>query len=339
MNLQKLTEKILGKGGRISVEISLVIMQVGICIAILIFATKFLNYVVCGLEMNDYCNNDYFLAIFTAMIVIPLSFISNMHYFYYPSLLATFFIFANIVMQLFFNYQQIETLTSDEIFNRMKVFNFSELPKFFGVATYAFEGIGCIFSVRSSMKKPSNFLSILKTQMTLVTILYAIFPGSSELAYGQDTKEIILFNIPITYRICLGVQGLYVLAQLFGFPVQLHPVVNILESSKTFKNILFDKNGNNKNMLLRFGIRVILIIFMLTIAITTKSFNNFLNLLGSGVFVYLGYLLPIISYHFYFKSRVSKIFTVFNCIAFPISLVLGVIGVTISIQTIISDSE
>jgi len=338
LSLQALVGKIAGLAAKRSVEVSLIIMQLGVGVAILIFASQFLDYVLCGLEMEQYCGNKIFIGGFVALFVIPLSFITNMHYFYYPSLMATFFIFANVVMQLYYNFDKMRSVDPDILYARMKEFHIEELPKFFGVATYAYEGIGVIFSVRSSMQNPSNFKNVLRIQMLIITFLYSFFPGTSELAFGEETQEIILFNLPISNRICLFIQSLYVLAQLFGFPVQLVPVFGILENSG-IKKYLFDKEGKPKNLFLRFGLRVVLILFMLFIALMTKSLNDFLNLLGSCVFVYLGYLVPIAVYHMHFRKRASKLYTVFNIFAFPVSLVLGGIGVVLSLKQMINPEE
>jgi len=275
------------------------------------------------------------IGISVALIVIPLSFISNMHYFYYPSLFATFFILANITQQFIYNFKNLGGVSFNDVLSAFGTFNLKELPGFFGVATYAFEGIGVIFSVRSSMQRPDKFQNILRAQMLLITFLYTVFPATSELAYGQDTQEIILFNLPIDNHLLLSIQSLYVIAQLFGFPVQLHPVFHIMETSKSCRDWFYDRKGRPKGALLKFSIRVILIVLMVTIALTTKSFNNFLNLLGSGVFVYLGYLLPITLYHLHFKHRASKFFTAVNILAFPISVVLGITGIYVSIKEMV----
>jgi len=339
LNVQMVTKKILGKGGKLSVEISLIIMQIGIAIAILIFATKFLNYVVCGFGLTEYCDNYLMIGIAVALVVIPLSFINNMHYFYYPSLFATFFILANITQQFIYNFKNFGNISFSDVLQGLTTFHLEELPGFFGVATYAFEGIGVIFSVRSSMQRPDKFQNILRAQMFLITLLYTVFPATSELAYGEKTREIILFNLPITNHVCLSIQSLYVVAQLFGFPVQLHPVFHILETSKSCRGWFYDRKGQPKGALLKCAIRIILIVLMVTIALTTKSFNNFLNLLGSGVFVYLGYLLPIVLYHLHFKKRASKFFTAVNCVAFPISVVLGITGIYVSIKEMVNPSD
>jgi len=334
LSLQSLVGRLMGKAGKRSVEVSLIIMQLGVGIAILIFASQFLDYVLCGLDMEQYCGNKVFIGGFVAMVVIPLSFITNMHYFYYPSLLATFFILANVVMQLYYNFDKMSEIDTNILYDRMKEFHIEELPKFFGVATYAYEGIGVLFSVRSSMQTPGSFRNVLRVNMIIITLLYTFFPGTSELAFGEETQEIILFNLPITNKVCLSIMSLYVVAQLFGFPVQLVPVFSIMENTG-MRKYLFDEEGKPKNLILRFGLRILLISAMLYIALKTKSLNDFLNLLGSCVFVYLGYLIPIIIYHMHFKGKASKLYTVFNVIAFPVSLVLGGIGVVLSLRTMI----
>jgi len=248
--------------------------------------------------------------------------------------MATFFICANVIVQITYNFNILLFHESgfDTVWERMSDFNFSKLPLFFGVATYAFEGIGILFGVRSSMGRPAKFSKIFKIQMIILGLLYTILPATSELAFGKAVPSIILFSLPINNSFYLVIQILYVISALLGYPVQLFPAFNIFERSSMIKKFLFDQEGNCKNSTLRCILRVFLIGFMLFIALIAKNFNLFLNLLGSGVFTYLGYLLPIIVYHAHFKSNVPKINFLVNITAFTIGFVLGGLGMFVSIR-------
>jgi len=75
---------------------------------------------------------------------------------------------------------------------------------------------------------------------------------------------------------------------------------------------------------------------MLCIALEARSFNLFINLMGSGVFTYLGYLLPIIIYQAYFRGRVPRKNLAINIIGFVIGSILGVLGIIVSVRNIIN---
>ena len=332
INLQMLTLQNLGKWGKASVDISLTIMQMGIATAILIFAMEFVDRLSCDYNLEGYCHNHWVQIGFVVIVVVPLSFINNMHYFYYPSLLATFLILVSVIVQMAYNFDRL--FSKDASIAKVFEFNFLNLPHFFGVAAYSFEGIGVIFSIRAIMHKPENFPKVLKIQMFIVGLLYVIFPGISELALGDDVPDIVLFSLPLQ-KFYLVIKIAYVISALLGYPMQLFPVFIVIEKSRRFKHIFFDENERPQRRFLRFMMRMVMISFMLIIAVVAKSFNLFLNLLGSGIFTYLGYLLPIVIYQVYFKKRAPVYKTVLNCIFFVINVVLGLTGIYVSLKGII----
>lgn len=334
MSLQKLADKILGRWAKISVEISLILMQVGAAVAVLIFAKKFLSHVTCGVNVELICNNNYLFALFAALIIVPLSFINNMHYFYYPSILATFFICVNVLTQIFYNFTFIAKQEELEggLWSRILDTDLTQLPAFFGVAVYAFEGIGVIFSVRSAMQQPESFPQVIKLQMAIIGLLYVIFSATSVLAFGRNIEKIILFSQPATDGFYMSIQSLYVLSALLSYPLALFPALNVIEKSSFFNHRLFDEHGERINPVYTYSMRAILTAFMLLVAITTKSFNDFVSLLGSGVFVYCGFLLPVIIYHTHFRGQISGLGWIANIFTFVVSGVLGAIGIFVSIK-------
>ena len=104
----------------------------------------------------------------------------------------------------------------------------SNVPFFFGVAIYCFEGVGMVLPLENSMKNKERFTPILVLTVALVTCVYATFGLCGYLAFGNETKDVITLNMPgttlsqiVKLSLCVG---LY-----FTYPMMLFPVFEVLE--------------------------------------------------------------------------------------------------------------
>ena len=333
VSLQKLAQEVLGDRGKYAVQISMMIMQLGCCVGILIFTRSFLNHVLCSFEISNLCNNTSFNLFISLAVTIPLSMINNMHYFYIPSLAANFFILVGLTSQMYYNVQLIQQNPEFKSTgaNHLKEFNLTELPLFFGLATYAFEGVGVIFSIKNSMEKPQDFQVLLKIQMVILTIIYLVFPSICYVAIGDRLQDIVFFSLPTDDPFYLLVQILYAVSALLSFPIQLFPALRIIENSRFMRYRLFNEKGRTKNKILRYGLRFFVIGIVFLIAYTAKSFHLFLNLMGSCVFTFIGFVLPIWIYHAQFKGKISLKKRIINYCILLTTIFFGATGVVLSI--------
>jgi proton-coupled amino acid transporter len=72
----------------------------------------------------------------------------------------------------------------------MNAFSPENVPFFFGIAVFAFEGNGIILSLHSSMKEPEKYSTILKQVIAItITLLIAV----STIAYHVrlESKQVI----------------------------------------------------------------------------------------------------------------------------------------------------
>ena len=168
--------------------------------------------------------------------------------------------------------------------------------------------------------------------MMILGIIYTIFPLVSYAALGEKTPEIILFSLPTSDGFYLLVQILYVMSALFSYPVQLFPALKIMEDSKLLRFRLFDEKGRTKNKLLRYGLRLTVMFFIYLIAYTAQSFHLFVNLLGSCVFTFLGFVLPVWMYFIQFKGRMTKKLRIWNYFILVVGIILGTLGFIISLK-------
>lgn len=334
ISLQKLSQEILGDKGKYAVQASMMIMQLGCCIGIIIFTRNFLDHVLCEFGASTLCNNTVFSIFFCLLLTVPLSMINNMHYFYIPSLAANFFILIGLLSQTYYNTQVIQDNPElkSTVGSHLKEFNWTQLPLFFGIATYAFEGVGVIFSIRSAMEKPQDFPRILKHEMILLTFIYLLFPTLCYIAFGSKVPDIIFFTLPTDDPFYLLIQVLYAISALFSYPVQLFPALRIMENSKFFRFKLFDEKGKAKNKKLRYGLRLVVIGLVFVVAYSANSFHLFLNLLGSCVFTFIGFILPVWVYNVQFKGRIKTATRFSNLLILAASIFFGFTGFCMSLQ-------
>jgi len=341
VSLQKLTMDILGNKGKHAVQVSMLVMQLGCCTGILIFTKNFINHILCEFGISSLCDNTVFSVFFCLMLTVPLCMINNMHYFYIPSLTANFFILIGLASQMYYNLQVLEqdpTLKSNTG-TYLKEFNLLDLPLLFGIATFAFEAIGIIFSIRSSMEKPQDFPFILRNIMAILSIIYIVFPAVCLITFGERLPDIIFFTLPTDDPFYLLIQILYAISALFTFPVQLFPALRIMENSKNLRFRLFNERGKCINKKLRYGLRLAVIGLVFLVAYSANSFHLFLNLLGSCVFTFVGFILPVWVYQTYFKGRINKKKSMINYSVVAISGFFGVTGFIMSLSEMAKGGE
>jgi len=143
-----------------------------------------------------------------------------MVYFYIPSLLSTVFLFIGIIAQLIYDVEYIERARHfwPELASSLADFHILNLPLFFGVAIFAFEGIGVMFDIKNSMEKPKKFKNILSYNLLFLTIIYSMFAAMSNTAFGENTPDVVLFSMPKSAPYLL-VQCLYAVAALLTYPL------------------------------------------------------------------------------------------------------------------------
>jgi len=292
-----------------------------------------LQMLMCTYNVTSLCGSTAFYIIFSLIVTVPLSFITNIHYFYIPALCANIFILFGLGSIFYYtsDYLHDNPQPTDVILERFDEFKITELPLFFGIAVYAYEGIGVMFNIRASMQQPKEFPRLVSYQFLIITVIYITFPTLCFLTFGDDTNGIIFFNLPQTNKFFLTVEILYAVALLASYPIQVYPAFKIIEGSSLGKWVLFESGGGYVE-LKRMCMRLLIVSLMFLVAYTTKSFALFLNLLGSFVFTIISFIIPIWIYNEYFKATISPFVKTINYIILVIGAVLGAFGVVVSIQ-------
>lgn len=149
---------VLGKRGKAFVDFCMTVSQIGFCIAYLIFVGKQLDQVICLETKQDICGNKNLYITLSTLLLIPICWLRTFKFISYISLFANIsIIFALIVIM---SYNEDEYENEPELHSDLKFLSLSNMPLFFGIAVFNFEGNGIILNVKASMKHPEEFRKI-----------------------------------------------------------------------------------------------------------------------------------------------------------------------------------
>lgn len=300
MSFGAIGEIAIGKIGSSLVDVCLVLSQVGFATAYLIFigsnVFSVLNHIG---EPSTYI----FIA---AVAVVPLVWLKDLKHLAFTSLLADAAILFGIIT--IFAYDLLKL--SDGVDSRAKSLRMGTLPLFFGVAVFAFEGVGLILPVQQTMQRPQDMPGLLRVTLLILTVIFISIGALSYMAYGAATADMITLNLPRNGLVST-VQVFYSLGLFFTYPVMMFPACKILEATKTYYdiqdqvihflrssssfNITFSKYVLPEDVTQR-AFRLLLVLGTATIAVITPHFTLFVDLIGSIACTMLAFVLPTIFY-------------------------------------------
>lgn len=223
--------KLFGRKMKFLIIFSIIISQLGFVATYLVFTATNLQAF-----LRNMLNADAgigILILFQVMIFMPLSLVRNITKLSLSSLVANFFIIFGLIMIIY--YSLIDFIKQKGVASDVKFFN-SDWSVFIGVAIFAFEGIGLIIPIQESMIEPKKFPKVLMSVIATVTVLMLIVGILCYSTYGSNVNTVIILNLPQDSIFVNLIQLLYSLAILLSAPLQLFPVIKIVE------NKIFGKN-------------------------------------------------------------------------------------------------
>jgi proton-coupled amino acid transporter len=267
------------------ITFSLILTQIGFAGAYIIFTTENLGAFVRNSTSLKFSAGAFFFL--QTIIFIPLSFIRNVSKLSLTSLLANFFILSGLIIVLFF--------TANEIFYNgtkpIELFiNESQFSLFIGTAIFAFEGIGLIIPIQDSMRHPEKFPMVLAMVLITITILMVLIATMGYLAYGEDIQTVILLNLPQTNFFVQLIQFFYSLAILLSTPLQIFPVIGLIEK------LIFDKSSGKTNPRVKWFknlLRTCIVLLTVNIAwFGASNLDKFVSFVGCFACIPLVYMYP-----------------------------------------------
>ena len=264
---------------------SIVMSQIGFVAAYIVFTSENMQAFILAVSHCATWIDIKFIVLMQLVIFLPLSLIRNIEKLGLTALIADGFILLGLIYLYFYD---VTTLVKQGVADIVP-FN-SHWTLFLGTAIFTFEGIGLVLPIQESMKKPSNFPSVLAIVMVIITTIFVSMGALSYATFGSSTRTVVLLNLPQDDKFVNAVQLLYSIAILLSTPLQLFPAIRIMEtelftrSGKYNKWIKWEKNA----------FRFVLVIGCALLAWGgADDLDKFVALVGSFACVPLVYIYPV----------------------------------------------
>ena len=170
-NYDQITERVLGNTMKIIVKLFCFFINEGVTI---VNVTNFSKYIMPHISMHF--NNELFHVIefykllSIVMIIFLLVFILEPEKLKYPSYAATIILVMATIYMWVTN--GVKTAQAEKL-PAFDLFNFSNLPALVGFQLYAFESIGSLFTVRSTLARPKDMHKVMKITFVFIFILFS----------------------------------------------------------------------------------------------------------------------------------------------------------------------
>nr|XP_020449715.1 proton-coupled amino acid transporter 1-like isoform X2 [Monopterus albus] len=326
--------------GRRTVNLFLIITQLGFCCVYFVFLSDNVKQVVEAANATtfschmNYTNQTqilvpsfdsrlYMLCFLPAMIL--LVFTPNLKYLAPLSLVANLVMTISLVLIYFYSLTHITSPINLPAVGRAK-----DYPLFFGTAIFAFEGIGVVLPLENKMQRPQSFPLVLYLGMGIVTFLYTSLGTIGYLCFGEHIEGSITLNLPNcwTYQ---AVKLLYCFGIFITFALQFYVPAEIIIPPVVAR--VSARWETAVDLLLR----TVLVIFTCALAILIPELDLVISLVGSVSSSFLALIFPpILQILIFHTEGLSPLVTIKNIVISLVGLIGFLTGTYIAIVEIVA---
>eukprot|EP00929_Paragymnodinium_shiwhaense_P057687 TRINITY_DN28885_c0_g1_i1.p1 TRINITY_DN28885_c0_g1~~TRINITY_DN28885_c0_g1_i1.p1 ORF type:complete len:554 (-),score=66.77 TRINITY_DN28885_c0_g1_i1:97-1758(-) len=271
----------LGPLGYSAVNSSLAITQLMFCASYFIITGSNLRQAFESLFGCSELLSTRSLMVILVILWTPLTWIRNMKYFAVPNLLATLFLISVLATIVHGAVDQLngglETTAAPEW-----LFAPNTYLLVIGTAAYTFEGIGLVVPIYASTSpelRPA-FKSIVAWTLSGICFFYICFAFLVYLAFTDETRTIVLLNLPAGSPTKSAAQILFSISISMTYPLMMYPVTGILEPWVLRPLTQFGQRSCGQTGRRLF--RTLLVVFTAFVAGgCAAEFTNFVSVVGS----------------------------------------------------------
>jgi len=161
----------------------------------------------------------------------------------------------------------------------------SGLPTMFGVAVYAFEGIGIVIPSETAITKPEKYKRVLMIALILSSLNYILFGSLCYIGFGRDTQDQILVNIKafagdsLAWQVIVKIITAFLVGAIaMSYPLQLFVATDILEEKIFNQNLLHLRSS----YWLQNVFRACIVLFTALVAVSVPKFGLLVGLIGAA---------------------------------------------------------
>ncbi|XP_052266888.1 uncharacterized protein LOC127868842 isoform X2 [Dreissena polymorpha] len=183
-----------------------------------------------GITINyiDFSPDLRLLVISPILIFILFALIRNVRYFGAISVIANVCILFGIVSV--FGYLVL-FITKNGLTDKFEYYNLQHFAIFFGMITGAFEGIGLVIPIESSMVGNRHlFTWFLHGAIFALGLVLGTLGILGYLAFGNNIQQMLNKNLPSGQFLALFVNVGICVGVILTFPLQIFPVIEIIEN-------------------------------------------------------------------------------------------------------------
>lgn len=164
--IHEVVENVWGPFGGDVTKGFIVVLQIAVSIASILFTAEFLENEFCS--DYQYCGKKHVYLIGALCMAHTIIFIENLACFAYVSLFSVVMILLSVGAILVTCIVRMATDDKIEISTNFTKYEWSGIPDYIGLSLYAMEGIGMIFPIRGAMKKPPNYLNVFTNSIKFI---------------------------------------------------------------------------------------------------------------------------------------------------------------------------
>jgi proton-coupled amino acid transporter len=210
------------KVASVTIDVFLCITQFGFCTVYILFVSSNIQQVVEEYTVIRW--NIRLYEFFVLLALIPYMCIRNL------KVLSFFSAVANVIMVIGLAITLVYCFQGVPYASQPAFASWSTLPLYFGIAIYAFEGIGVVLPIENKMKNSKDlggWTGVLNLGMSIAIILYAAVGFYGYLRFGDDVKGSLTLNLPPGWLFS-SVKMMFAVAIFCSYAVQFYVPMEII---------------------------------------------------------------------------------------------------------------
>ena len=304
----------MGVPGRILVDISILLCNLGVCAGYMLFIGG-------NLRIPLHCWLGYPTSIWlTYAIIVPvlvlLTLIPSFKILAYASMVG--WVFLAVAMGTVYYYGIYDGFQLDVTY-----FNIEGFPLFYGVTAFLFCVHSMVVPVEMEMAKPTQMNVVLLVAGFVVVVVNLPFSIYGYLLFGSDTQGVIFDNLPNgTFN---NIVRLMLSAELtLTFPLVFKPASQVFEN---YLDLYFKKFKFIQILILR----PILVLVSFSLAIGIPYFQFMAALVGGFATTLLAFIWPPLFHFLLLRKTTHVLRNVFHIVL----LLIGIVSITTTTYTTI----